>query len=215
MYGRPVRFGVLGPLEVSGEDGPLALGGPKQWTVLAHLVLGANQVVPAEHLIDAVWGEELPEDPKSTLQVHVSRLRSALGSNAIEGRAPGYLLRADPEEVDALRFEALLRAARGAVVEPRVAARTLAEALELWRGPALADLAGEPSLLGEIARLEELRLQAIEEKIAAELDLSHTAEAVAELETPDPHPPPPRAATGRVDARPVPLGPAGGRPLGL
>jgi len=81
MYRRPVRFGVLGPLEVSGQDGPLPLGGPKQRIVLAHLVLAANRVVPVEQLIDAVWGEHLPEAPKATLQVYVSRLRSALGSD--------------------------------------------------------------------------------------------------------------------------------------
>ncbi len=182
-YRRPVRFGVLGPLEVSGEDGPLPLGGPKQRMVLAHLVLGANRVVPADRLIDALWGEEPPEAARGTLQAYVSRLRSALGSDAIEGRAPGYLLRADPEEVDALRFEGLLRKARGTVTEPRSAAVTLAEALELWRGPALADLADEPSLSGDITRLEELRLQAVEEKTAVELDLGHHAQVVAELET--------------------------------
>ena len=100
-YGRPVRFGVLGPLEVSREDGPVPLGGPKQRIVLAHLMLGANKVVSAEHLIDALWGEELPEDPKSTLQVYVSRLRSALGADAVEAQAPGYVLRAARDEVDA------------------------------------------------------------------------------------------------------------------
>jgi WD40 repeat protein/serine/threonine protein kinase len=151
--------------------------------VLAHLVLGANRVVPADRLIDALWGEEPPEAARGTLQAYVSRLRSALGSDAIEGRAPGYLLRADPEEVDALRFEGLLRKARGTVTEPRSAAVTLAEALELWRGPALADLADEPSLSGDITRLEELHLQAVEEKTAVELDLGHHAQMAAELET--------------------------------
>jgi serine/threonine protein kinase/WD40 repeat protein len=178
-----VRFAVLGPLEVSGEDGSVPLGGPKQRIVLAHLVLGANQVVPAEHLIDAVWGEELPEDPKSTLQVYVSRLRSAIGSDAIERRTPGYVLRAGRDEVDALRFEDLLGEARRGDSQPRTTAGVLAEALELWRGPALAGLGAEPSLSGEIARLEELRLQAIEEKIDAELELGHHAGVVAELES--------------------------------
>ena len=112
MYGRPVRFGVLGPLEVFGVNGPLPLGGPKQRNVLAHLVLSANQVVPAGRLIDAVWGEELPEDPRATLQVYVSRLRSAIGPDAIEGRTPGYVLRDKPDEVDALRFEDLGRGAQ-------------------------------------------------------------------------------------------------------
>ena len=150
--------------------------------MLAHLVLGANGVVSAEHLIDALWGEELPEDPKSTLQVYVSRLRSALGPDAVEAQAPGYVLRADRDEVDALRFEDLLGAARGNGSDPRVTDEILAEALELWRGPALADLSGEPSLTGEIARLEELRLQALEEKIEARLDLGRHVQVIAELE---------------------------------
>ncbi len=177
-----MRFSLLGSLEAFGEDGPVPLGGPKQRIVLAHLVLGANRVVSAEHLIDALWGEELPEDPKSTLQVYVSRLRSALGPDAVEAQAPGYVLRADRDEVDALRFEDLLGAARGNGSGARVTDEILAEALELWRGPALADLSGEPSLTGEIARLEELRLQALEEKIDARLELGRHVQVIAELE---------------------------------
>ena len=182
-YRRPVRFAVLGPLEVFGEDGPVPLGGPKQRIVLAHLVLGANRVVSAERLIDALWQEDLPEDPKSTLRVYVSRIRSSLGLYVIEGRSPGYLLKADRDEVDALRFEDLLGEARSNGSESRTTDRILGEALALWRGPALADLESEPSLAGEIARLEELRLEAIEEKAAAELQLGHHIRVVAELET--------------------------------
>jgi WD40 repeat protein/serine/threonine protein kinase/DNA-binding SARP family transcriptional activator len=181
-YRRPVRFGVLGPLEVAGGDGPLPLGGPKQRTVLAHLILNVNQVVPADHLIDALWSEGPPEAARGTLQAYVSRLRSALGSAAIEGRAPGYVLHADPEDVDAVRFERLLNETRRGIIEPRQAALVLGEALELWRGPALADLVTEPSLSGEIARFEELRLQATEERIAAQLELGQHAQTVAQLE---------------------------------
>jgi WD40 repeat protein/DNA-binding SARP family transcriptional activator len=181
-YRRPVRFAVLGPLEVSGEEGSIPLGGPKQRIVLAHLVLSANQVVPTDYLIDALWGEELPEDPRSTLQTYVSRLRSTIGGDAIEGRTPGYVLWADRDEVDALRFEDLLGEARDGS-EPRATDGVLTEALGLWRGPALADLVAAPSLSGEIARLEELRLQAIEEKIGAELELGHHAQVIPELET--------------------------------
>ncbi len=157
-------------------------GDPKQRVVLAHLVLSANQAVPVDRLIDALWGEGLPEEPMATLRVYVSRLRSALGQDAIEGRAPGYLLHADPDEVDAMLFEELMREARRDTVDPRLTVSTLDEALELWRGPALADLATEPSLSGEIARLEELRLQAVEEKIAAQLALGQHGDVVAELE---------------------------------
>jgi WD40 repeat protein/DNA-binding SARP family transcriptional activator len=179
---RPARFRVLGPLEVSGDEGTLPLAGPKQRTALALLILNANRVIPAERMIDALWGEEPPDAARGTLQTYISRLRSVLGADAIEGRGPGYLLRADPDEVDALRFERLLHDARRSDGEPRAAAATLAEALDLWRGPALADLATEPSLAPEIARLEELRLQATEEEIGFELDLGRQAEAVAQLE---------------------------------
>jgi DNA-binding SARP family transcriptional activator len=172
-----VRFAVLGPLEVSGEGGPVPLGGPKQRIMLAHLVLGVNQVVSAEHLIDALWGDDLPEDPKSTLRVYVSRIRSSLGLDAVEARAPGYLLKAERDEVDALRFKDLLDQAHSNGNELRAIDRLLGEALALWRGPAFADLTSEPSLAGEIARLEELRLQAIEEKVAAELEVGFTTKA--------------------------------------
>lgn len=181
-YLAEVRFRVLGSLEASADDGPIALGGPKQRLVLAHLLLRANQVVPSDHLIDAVWGEEPPETAKGTLQAYISRLRSVLGGDRLEGRAPGYLFRIDREELDATRFEALLQEARGATSEPKVVLDVLGEALELWRGPALADLADEPSVQGEIARLEELRLSAIEEQISARLDLGEHAGVVAELE---------------------------------
>jgi len=178
-----VRFGILGPLEASGEDGPIPLGGPKQRIVLAHLVLAANQVVSAERLIDALWGDDLPEDPKATLKVYVSRLRSALGSSEIEARSPGYVLRADLDQVDVLRFEGLLREARSDGAEPRQTERVLTEALRLWRGPALSDLNDEPSLSAEIARLEELRLEALEERIDAELELGRHAGVITELES--------------------------------
>ncbi|HET7236113.1 MAG TPA: BTAD domain-containing putative transcriptional regulator, partial [Actinomycetota bacterium] len=177
-----MRFGVLGPLEVSDGDGPVPLGGPKQRVVLAHLVLGANQVVPAERLIDALWGEDLPDEPRATLRVYVSRLRSALGQESIEGRPPGYLLHAEPDEVDAFRFEALLRDARASTIDPRTKVGLLDEALELWRGPALADLSTESSLTGEIARLDELHLQTLEERISAQLALGRHADVIGELE---------------------------------
>ena len=178
-----MRFAVLGPLEVAGEDGPIPLGGPKQRIVLAHLVLEANQVVSAERLIDALWGDDLPEDPRSALRVYVSRIRSSLARDPIEARAPGYRLRAERSEVDALFFEDMLGEARSNGHEPEATGRILSEALGLWRGGALADLANEPSLAAEIARLEELRLQALEEKLAAELELGQHVGVVTELET--------------------------------
>jgi serine/threonine-protein kinase len=178
-----MEFRILGPLEVSGEDGALALGGAKQRAVLAHLVLRANHVVPADTLIDELWGEEPPETARNTVQTYVYRLRGILGQDRIEGRAPGYVLLAGDGEIDADRFEALSRDARADLVEdPAAALATLSEALALWRGPALADLHEEASLAGEIARLDELRLAALEDKISAELALGQHARIVGELE---------------------------------
>jgi WD40 repeat protein/DNA-binding SARP family transcriptional activator/tRNA A-37 threonylcarbamoyl transferase component Bud32 len=177
-----MRFQVLGPLEAWEGSGRLPLGGPKQRLVLAHLLLRANQVVPADHLIDQVWGEEPPEAARSALQAYVSRLRRSLGPGRLQGRPPGYLLGAALEEVDVLRFEDLVGQARRRAAEPREAVRLLEDALALWRGPALADLAAEPSLGPELARLEELRSSAIEERIEALLVLGRHGEVTAELE---------------------------------
>ncbi len=177
-----MRFQLLGPLTATDGDRPIAIGGPKQRLVLAHLLLNVNQTVPADHLIDAVWGEETPETARGTLQTYVSRLRSVLGTEAIEGTTPGYRFRADPEELDTFCFESLLREARDDGLGPQEALNALDEAIGLWRGPALADLALEPSLLGEIARLEELRIAAIEERIATRLELGQHTEVIAELE---------------------------------
>jgi len=182
-YRSAVRFQLLGPLVVSGDDGPIAIGGPKQRLVLAHLLLRANTTVPTDRLADAVWGEEPPETARATLQTYVSRLRGLLGSERIYGQPRGYRFSAVPEELDTLRFETLLKEAHEDGFGPKAALDVLNEALELWRGPALADLADEPSLSGEIARLEELRLQATEEKIETELDLGRHGDAVVELET--------------------------------
>ncbi|HET7928008.1 MAG TPA: BTAD domain-containing putative transcriptional regulator, partial [Actinomycetota bacterium] len=177
-----MRYHLLGPLQASDGNGPIAIGGPKQRLVLAHLLLNVNQTVPVDQLIDAVWGEEPPETARGTLQTYVSRLRRTFGSEAIEGGAHGYRFRAASEELDTFRFETLLSMARDNGLGPREALDVLDEALGLWHGPALADLALEPSLLGEIARLEELRIAAIEERIATRLELGQHADVIAELE---------------------------------
>jgi WD40 repeat protein/serine/threonine protein kinase len=171
-------------LEVRHEGRAIPLGGRRQRAVLAHLLVRANEVVPTERLIDEVWGDEPPEAARNALQSYVSRLRAALGDgHRLEGRSPGYVLRVDPDELDALRFDALVRDARTTLADdPRQAAATLAEALALWRGDALADLADVPSLRGDIARLQELRLAAEEDRIAAELALGRHGEVVPTLE---------------------------------
>ena len=177
-----MRFKVLGPVEVVRADGPLALGGPKQRMVLAHLIVRVNELVPTDVLIDQVWGDDPPEAAKGTLHSYISHLRKALGAERIEGRTPGYVLHASEDEVDSARFERLLREARLANGSPGRAGAVLREALALWSGPAYADLSSEPSLAGEIARLDELRLQALEERIAADLGEGRHSDVVGELQ---------------------------------
>src|SRR6266540_136633 len=181
-YRATMRFLVLGPLEVTNAVGPIPLGGPKQRVVLAHLAVRANSVVPAETLIDQLWGDGPPETAKNTLQTYISHLRKALGPERIEGRPPGYVLHLGPHELDATQFELLLGEARAADGQPDRVGAILREALAMWRGSAFADLAVEGSLSGEIARLEELRLGAIEGRIAADLASGRHTDLIGELE---------------------------------
>src|SRR5215213_6128525 len=176
-------FRILGPLEVDVGGDTIPLGGPKQRAVLAHLILRANQLVPAETLIDRIWPEEPPEKARNVIQTYVSHLRKALGHDRIESNGPGYRLRLDPSELDAARFDALMRDAKKALpVDPNVAVATLEDALALWRGPALADLADQSSFLAEAARLDELRLEAQETRIEGLLAAGVQAPAIGELE---------------------------------
>lgn len=178
-----MEFRILGPLEVVGEDGPLKLGGPKQLALLAHLILRPNRVVPVSVLIDELWGEEPPDTARNTLQTYVYRLRKLLGDARIEARSGGYVLHAESAEVDAARFEALITHAKALIAtDPAAAAGELDEGLGLWRGGALANLADEPSLRGEIARLDELRLAATEHRISAQLAAGRHSTMVSELE---------------------------------
>jgi DNA-binding SARP family transcriptional activator len=175
-------FRLLGPLEVVSEhDQPLALGGVKQRSLLAVLLLHANELVSSDRLIDQLWGASPPATGAKTVQVYVSRLRKALGDGRLVTHGPGYLLRAEPEELDLARFERLADEARRAA--PESAAGKLREALALWRGPALADLAYEPFAQVDIARLEEMRLAVLEQRIDADLACGRHAELVGELET--------------------------------
>src|SRR5215218_2756326 len=144
-------FRLLGPLEVAEHDRLLALGGRKQRSLLAVLLLDANDVVSTERLIDELWGESPPSTVAKSIQVYVSRLRKQLGEGRLITRAPGYLLRVDPSELDVARFERLVAEAKG--VDPQRAGERLRAALALWRGPPLADLSYEPFALLPIARL--------------------------------------------------------------
>ncbi len=178
-----MRYLVLGPLEVEGTPEPVALGGRKQKLVLAHLLRRPNAWVSTESLIDDVWGEEPPGAAKSSLQSYVSNLRKALGAERLETGAGGYRLVVGPGELDALEFEQTSTRATAEVDgDPREASDLFRRALGLWRGSAFSDLADEASLLGEIGRLEEERIQAIEGRFDADLALGRHAEVVAELD---------------------------------
>jgi ABC-type branched-subunit amino acid transport system substrate-binding protein/DNA-binding SARP family transcriptional activator len=181
MYDRRVEFRVLGPLEAIHGGTALALGGPRQRLVLAILILEANRVVPTDRLLERVWGDEPPEAARTTLFAYVSRLRKLLGTGRIQARPPGYILLAERDEIDFLRFTDLADAARQAD-GPAAASALLAEALALWRGEPLADLADYAALQPAIARLDEQRLAAIEARIAADLELGRHRETLPELE---------------------------------
>jgi DNA-binding SARP family transcriptional activator/tetratricopeptide (TPR) repeat protein len=171
-------FRILGPLDVRDGDRQLPLGGSRQRALLGLLLLHANEVVSSDRLVEELWGEA---DGSKALQVAVSRLRKVIGADTLVTRPPGYELRLEPGELDLHRFEELVAAARTAD-DPATASETLTEALALWRGPPLADLSFEPSLQTELARLEELRLAALEDRIEADLALGRHANAIGELE---------------------------------
>lgn len=171
---------MLGPLEVVEQGDVVALGQGKERSLLALLLLHANEVVSTDRLIDELWPGEPPAKAAKAVQVYVSRLRKRLGEQVISTRSPGYVIELDPEQLDALYFERLVAHAR--VLPAADAALALREALGLFRGPPLADFAYEPFAQSEIARLGELRLAAVEERIDAELALGRHAELIAELE---------------------------------
>jgi DNA-binding SARP family transcriptional activator len=175
-----LEFRILGPLEVLDGGAPVQLSGRNQRALLALLLLRANEAVSTERLVDELWGESPPRTATTSLQNAVSQLRKLLGPNLLHTRANGYQLELDGAQLDVVRFEQLLRRARGADAAERAA--LLREACELWRGPALADLELETFAQGEIQRLEGLRLAALEERIEAELELRPGGELVAELE---------------------------------
>jgi DNA-binding SARP family transcriptional activator len=177
-------FRILGPLEVWAEGGEVSLGGPKQRALLAVLLLHSNEVVAADRLIEELWGEDSPERAAAALRVNVSRLRKALPQDVLATRSPGYVVRVEPDQLDLHRFERLVDEGRGLRGRglPTDASERLREALSLWRGPALADFAYESFAQAAIARLEEIRLAAVELRIDADLVLGRHGELVGELE---------------------------------
>jgi DNA-binding SARP family transcriptional activator len=186
-----VEFRLLGPFDVLVDGRSAQLGGAKQRALLAILAVHANDVVPADRLIDELWSGNAPESAVNTLQGYVSRLRKALapaGSNGAEPiivfRPPGYVLTVSSEQIDSRRFERLVAEgeSRAATGDAKGAADSLRKGLDLWQGPALSDFTYEEFAQAEIARLEELRLKASEERIDADLRCGRHGELVPELE---------------------------------
>jgi DNA-binding SARP family transcriptional activator len=179
-----MEFRILGPLEVWHGGSEVSLGGPKQRALLAALLLRPNEVVPADRLVEDVWGEDSPEGGTAALRVNVSRLRKALPQDVLTTRSPGYLVRVEPDELDLQRFERLVDEGRSLLGEGFAsdASERLREALSLWRGVPLADFTYESFAQTAIARLEEIRLSAIELRIDADLALGRHHDLVGELE---------------------------------
>ncbi|WP_406442112.1 tetratricopeptide repeat protein [Streptomyces sp. NBC_01613] len=177
-----MRFGILGPLDIRTDDGtPLDPGGPRPRALLSLLLLDAGHTVSTQRLTDGLYGAEPPAGAANALQSQISRLRRRLAPHTdVEAGPAGYRLAVPPDSVDAHRFERLSKEGRAALVagdHARAAAR-LREALALWRGPALPDL---PDTHAEAARLEELRLAAVQDRIEADLGLGGGPELVPEL----------------------------------
>jgi DNA-binding SARP family transcriptional activator len=184
-----LRICLLGEFAASRDGEALDLGGRRQRAVLALLLLARGEVVPAERLVESLWGDRAPANAAGVLQSYVSHLRRRLQpgtaararSAVIVSEGRGYAVRLPREAVDAWRFEALLQEA-GGTDDPRRAAALAGEALALWHGPALADYADEPWAEPEIVRLNELRSVAREQLLAARLELGESALLVPELE---------------------------------
>ncbi len=177
-----MRFGILGPLELWQDDEPVPVGGPQQRALLAVLLVDAGRVVSTDRLVDHLWGERPPPTARALLQGCVAELRRTLrrtGRQCLVTRAPGYVLEVRPGELDADRFEELAAAAVGAAT-PAEAAALLYRALELWRGPVLDDVAVD-GLAAAVTRLEERRLEVIEQRIDVDLQLGRDIGLVGEL----------------------------------
>ena len=175
-----VEFRLLGPLEVVAEGRAVALDAAKPRALLAMLLLRANEPISRDVLIEELWAGRPPSSATKVLQTYVSHLRRALGRGVIRTVASAYELRADAASLDLHRFEQLARDARAAA--PAEANAMLREALALWRGPPLTEFAYESWARPEIDRLEELRLDALQERIETDLALGASAEIVGELE---------------------------------
>ena len=179
-------FRILGPLEVWHAGRRVDVAGARQRALLSVLLLQAGEVVSSDRLIDEVWGDDPPTAGATALRVRISQLRRSLGpvGELLVTRAPGYVMRLQTaDQLDLRRFERLAEEGGEALArgDPRGAAETLRRALELWRGPPLGDVGGAPFAPIASARLQELRIVAIELRVEAELGLGQHARLVAEL----------------------------------
>ena len=179
---RSTEFRVLGPLEVEQDDTPITIGAPKERALLLYLLLNANAVVATDRIVDALWGDAPPASAPKLVQLYVSHLRNKLGREAIATVPSGYQARIVPASLDSVRFEQLLREGREAQASgnARLAVALQSRALALWRGPALVDVSYADFAVPEAARLEELRLECVEEQLAARLALGEDATVLTE-----------------------------------
>ena len=174
-----LEFRILGPLQVNENGRTLSLGGSRRRAVLAFLLLHANEVVTVDRLVDDLWPDEPPQNATAALHNHVSRLRKVVGTDVIVTRNGGYSVEVEPATIDLHRFEELVADAE--VADPVRRAALLGQALELWRGRALADLSFEPFASAASDRLEELRLDVLESRIDADLAVGRHREVISEL----------------------------------
>jgi predicted ATPase/DNA-binding SARP family transcriptional activator len=192
MCARAMEFRILGPVEVWEGDRSLSLGGTKQRALLAILLTHVNHVIGTDRLIDLIWPDDAPDTANHSLQVYVSQLRKVLEPGHRAGapysflisQPPGYMIRIKTDDLDLGRFQRLIDEGKQFMSEGThdIAVAKFREALSLWRGPALADFADEPFAVTEIARLAELRLRALEDRIDADLALARHSDLVGELE---------------------------------
>src|SRR5215469_3738021 len=176
-------FGVLGELEVVRGGVPVPVPGPRRRAILAVLLVRAGRAVSADALADAVWGDDPPADPRAALHTVLSRLRGTLGDGVLRAGPAGYLLDPGPGGLDSRRFEDLRgRAARLRTAEPPAAAALLDEALALWRGPAYEEFADRNFARPEAARLDELRLTAVEDRADLAIELGQAEAALTATE---------------------------------
>jgi DNA-binding SARP family transcriptional activator/TolB-like protein len=181
-----IEFRLLGPVEAMNDGRRIALEGPTQWALLALLVLSPGRVVSVDRILTEVWPKGPPASGVKTVRYHVSKLREALGDdgrNLITTVRGGYALETEPERIDATRFEDVVDQARAMLADrPDRASGLLREALAMWRGEAMSDVADYPFATAEAARLDNLRLDALEDRIDSDLACGRHAEVMGELE---------------------------------